>query len=138
MGDKSQELLEIKINCRTWLKDTEDLFDFETSNLNESIFTQANLDKDYYIIKYKDESDEKQKEKINFIYSNLIKQKISSNNTTKIVGVLKYNKTNSNLKIINSFKSRQLNNLYMPENCERLYELFPVDKYVNIKRGRYY
>ena len=135
MGDKSQELLEIKINCRTWLKDTEDLFDFETSNLNESIFTQANLDKDYYIIKYKDESDEKQKEKINFIYSNLIKQKISSNNTTKIVGVLKYNKTNSNLKIINSFKSRQLNNLYMPENCERLYELFPVDKYVNIKEG---
>lgn len=75
MGDKSQELLEIKINCRTWLKDTEDLFDFETSNLNESIFTQANLDKDYYIIKYKDESDEKQKEKNKFYLQQFNKAK---------------------------------------------------------------
>ena len=135
MGDKNEDPVELKINCRTWLKDTEDLFDFETSNINLNIYTYPNLDKDFYITKYKDESDDKQKEKINFIYSNLIRQKINSNNTTKIVGVLKFNKLKSNIQIINSFKSRLINNLYMPENCERLYELFPVDKYININEG---
>jgi hypothetical protein len=134
MGDKKDDdAIELKINCRTWLKDTEDLFDFETSNIITNIYTYANLDKDYYIIKYKDESDDKQKEKINFINSNLIKQKIKTNNTTKIVGVLKFNKLKGNIKITNSFKS--INSLYMPENCERLYELFPIDKYINIEEG---
>ena len=135
MGDKNEEPLELKINCRTWLKDTEDLFDFEATNINTNIYTYPNLDKDYFITKYKDESDDKQKEKINFIYSNLIRQKISANNTTKIVGILKFNKSKSNIKIVNSFKSRYLNNLYMPENCERLYELFPEDQYMNINEG---
>ncbi len=135
MVEKNEESLELKINCRTWLKDTEDLFDFETSNININIYTYPNLEKDFFITKYKDDSDQKQKEKINFIHSNLIKQKINSNNTTKIVGVLKYNKLKSNIQIINSFKSSLINNLYMPENCERLYELFPIDKYVNINEG---
>ena len=135
MGDKNEEPLELKINCRTWLKDTEDLFDFEATNINTNIYTYPNLDKDYFITKYKDESDDKQKEKINFIYSNLIRQKISANNTTKIVGILKFNKSKPNIKIVNSFKSRHLNNLYMPENCERLYELFPEDQYMNINEG---
>ena len=135
MGDKNEDPLELKINCRTWLKDTEDLFDFETSNININIYTYPNLEKDFFITKYKDDSDEKQKEKINFIHSNLIRQKINSNNTTKIVGVLKFNKLKSNIQIINAFKSSLLNNLYMPENCERLYELFPLDKYININEG---
>ena len=135
MGDKNEEPLELKINCRTWLKDTEDLFDFEASNININIYTYQNLDKDFFITKYRDDSDEKQKEKINFIHSNLIRQKINSNNTTKIVGVLKFNKLKSNIQIINAFKSSLINNLYMPENCERLYELFPLDKYININEG---
>ena len=135
MGDKNEDPLELKVNCRTWLKDTEDLFDFETSNININIYTYSNLEKDFFITKYKDDSDEKQKEKINFIHSNLIRQKINSNNTTKIVGVLKFNKLKSNIQIINAFKSSLINNLYMPENCERLYELFPIDQYVNINEG---
>ena len=135
MGDKNEDPLELKVNCRTWLKDTEDLFDFETSNININIYTYPNLEKDFFITKYKDDSDEKQKEKINFIHSNLIRQKINSNNTTKIVGVLKFNKLKSNIQIINAFKSSLINNLYMPENCERLYELFPIDQYVNINEG---
>jgi hypothetical protein len=135
MADKTEEPLELKINCRTWLKDTEDLFDFEASNVSINIYTYPNLDKDFFITKYKDDTDEKQKEKINFIQSNVIRQKINSNNTTKIVGVLKYNKLKSNVQIINAFKSSLLNNLYMPENCERLYELFPIDKYININEG---
>ena len=135
MGDKNEDPVELKINCRTWLKDTEDLFDFETSNINTNIYTYSNLEKEFFIIKYKDNSDEKQKEKINFIHSNLIKQKINANNTTKIAGVLKYNKIKNNIQIINSFKSRLINNLYMPENCERLYKLFPKDTYININEG---
>ena len=133
MADKEDDSFELKINCTTWLKDTEDLFDFEATNIITNKYIYPNLDKDYYIIKYKDESDEKQKEKINFINSNLIKQKIKTNNTTKIVGILKYNKLKSNIKIINSFKL--INNLYMPDNCERIYELFPIDKYINIEEG---
>ena len=135
MEEKEENPLELKINCTTWLKDTEDLFDFETTNINKNTYIESNLDKDLYIIKYRNESDTKQKEKIHFINSSLIKQKISMNNTTKIVGVLKFNKLKNNLKIINSFKSRLTENLYMPENCERLYELFPLDEYVNIEEG---
>ena len=135
MVDKTEEPLELKIYCRTWLKDTEDLFDFETTNIANNIYTYQNLDKEYYMIKYRDESDDKQKEKINFINSNLIRQKINSNNSTKIIGSLKYDKNKFKLKIINSYKSRLLNNLYMPENCERLYELFPINTYMNIEEG---
>ena len=135
MVDKTEEPLELKIYCRTWLKDTEDLFDFETTNIANNIYTYQNLDKEYYMIKYRDESDDKQKEKINFINSNLIRQKINSNNSTKIIGSLKYDKNKFKLKIINSYKSRLLNNLFMPENCERLYELFPINTYMNIEEG---
>ena len=135
MEDKTQDPVELKIICRTWLKDTEDLFDFETNNIITNVNNYSNLDKEYFIIKYKDETDEKQKEKINFINSNFIRQKISVNNTTKIAGILKYNRLKANIEIINSFKSKSLNNLYKPENCERLYQLFPIDKYINIEEG---
>ena len=135
MEDKAENIMELKINCITWLKDTEDLFDFETTNISKNTYIEQNLDKDIFIIKYKDDSDNKQKEKINFINSNLIKQKINLNNSTKIVGVIKFNKIKTNLTIINSFKSRLTENLYLPENCERLYELFPLDEYVNIEEG---
>ena len=135
MEDQNENPIELKVKCITWLKDTEDLFDFETSNRSINTFTYSNLDKDIYIIKYKDESDNRQKEKINFINSNLIKQKINTNNTTKVVGEIKFNKLKTNLKIINSFKSRLTDNLYMPENCERFYELFPLDEYINIEEG---
>ena len=135
MGDRNEESLELKINCRTWLKDTEDLFDFEASNISTNVFSYSNLDKDFFIIKYKDESDEKQKEKMNFIYSNLIRQKINSNNSTKILGAVMFGRLKTNLTILNPFKCKYLNGLYMPENCERLYELFPIDQYVNINEG---
>lgn len=135
MVDKNEEPLELKINCRTWLKDTEDLFDFETINIANSKYTFQNLDKDYFIIKYRDESDNKQKEKINFIYSNIIRQKINSNNCTKIIGSLKFDKLKTILKITNAFKTILFNHLYMPENCERIYELFPKNKFVNIEEG---
>ena len=135
MEENIENPIELKINCTTWLKDTEDLFDFETTNISKNTYIETNLDKDIFIIKFKNESDNKQKEKINFINSYLIKQKIYTNNTTKIVGVLKFNKLKTNLKIINSFKSRLSENLYSPENCERLYELFPLDEYVNIEEG---
>ena len=135
MEDQNENPVELKVKCITWLKDTEDLFDFETSNRSINTFTYSNLDKDIYIIKYKDESDNRQKEKINFLNSNFIKLKIKSNSTTKVVGVIKFNKLKTNLKIINSFKSRLLDNIYMPENCERLYELFPLEEYINIEEG---
>ena len=135
MEEKRETPIELKINCTTWLKDTEDLFDFETTNISKTTYIETNLDKDIFILKYKDESDNKQKEKITFINNNLIKQKIHANDTTKIVGVLKFNKLKTNLKIINSFKSRLSENLYLPEKCERLYELFPLEQYVNIEEG---
>ena len=135
MEDKRENQMELKINCTTWLKETEDLFDFETSNIIKNTYTESNLDKDIYIIKYKNETDNKQKEKIAFINNYLIKQKILTNDTTKIVGTLKFNKLKTNLKIINSFKSRLSDNLYQPENCERLYELFPLEEFVNIEEG---
>ena len=73
MEENIENPIELKINCTTWLKDTEDLFDFETTNISKNTYIETNLDKDIFIIKFKNESDNKQKEKINFINIYLIK-----------------------------------------------------------------
>ena len=116
MSEKTDDIIELKINSRTWLKETEDLFDFETSNTSENEYNITNFDKEYFIIK----------------------QRILSDKATKVLGVIKYNKLKSNITIINSFKSRKLNNyknIYKPEHCDRLYELFPLDEFMNINEG---
>ena len=135
MADKNEELIDLKINCCTWLKETEDLFDFETSNTTSNNYSISSFDKENYIIKFKDESDEKQKEKLIIIHSNLLKQKLLQNDTTKIVGAVKFDKSKSNFRIINAFKTNHLNYSYFPSNCERFYQLFPLDQYVNIEEG---
>jgi hypothetical protein len=136
MGDKNDEPLELKINCRSWIKNTEDLFDFETSNIKKSSYKYSNLEKDYYIIKYKvSEERESQKEKINFIFDNLLGKKLIENKTIKVAGEINFNKENSTIKIINSYKSKNFKYLYMPENCERLFELFPIEEYKKINQG---
>ena len=65
MSEKTDDIIELKINSRTWLKETEDLFDFETSNTSENEYNITNFDKEYFIIKQKVDSEEK--EKIEFI-----------------------------------------------------------------------
>ena len=120
MSEKTDDIIELKINSRTWLKETEDLFDFETSNTSENEYNITNFDKEYFIIKQKVDSEEK--EKIEFINKPIsIKKKILSDKATKVLGVIKYNKLKSNITIINSFKSR--------------YELFPLDEFMNINEG---
>ncbi len=138
MSETTENKPELKINCVTWLKDTEDLFDFEASNTTEKKYIFSDFDKDYFIIKSKNDKDNKNKEKIDFINNNQIKQKILTDSSTKILGVIKYNKIKSNIKIINSYKSRKINNynnLFKPEICERCYELFPIDEYMSINEG---
>lgn len=137
MSEKQDEIIELKIKCRNWLKETEDLFDFEASNISENEVSITNFDRDHFIIKGKNDTEEE--EIMDFINKpNLIKQKIESNNQSKVAGIIRYNKMNSSIKIINSFKSRKINsltNLYKPENCDRLYQLFPLDEYINIEEG---
>ena len=83
MAENQEEIIELKINCHTWLKETEDLFDFETSNISDNDFSINDFDRDHFIIKYNTDSEEK--EKIDFINKpNLLKQKINSNNSTKV------------------------------------------------------
>ena len=67
MSETSENKPELKINCVTWLKDTEDLFDFEASNTTEKKYIFSDFDKDYFIIKSKNDKDNKNKEKIDFI-----------------------------------------------------------------------
>ena len=137
MSEKTDDIIELKINCLTWLKETEDLFDFETSNTCENEHIITNFDRDHFIIKEKVDSEEK--EKIEFInMPNIIRPKLKTDEATKVLGMIKYNKLKSNITIINSFKARKLNNykkLYKPEHCERLYELFPLDEFININEG---
>ena len=146
MSEKPEEKIELTINCHTWLKNTEDLFDFETSNISDNEFSFTNFDKDYFIIKYENNQDNDKKEKIDFINNNnILRQKLNSNlnennniNNNKVLGLMKYNRIKSTIKIINSFKSRKFNNfhnLFKPENCERLYELLPMNEYININEG---
>ena len=137
MSEKSDEIIELKIKCRTWCKETEDLFDLETSNIFEDGINLTNLERDYFILKQRNDSEGK--EIIEFINKpNLIKQKINANNTTKVAGIISFNKLKSSIKIMNPFKARKINSfkyLYKPENCERLYKLFPFDEYINVNEG---
>ena len=57
MTEKQDEIIELKIICRTWLKETEDLFDFETSNISNNDFSITNFDRDHFILKYKTDSE---------------------------------------------------------------------------------
>ena len=56
--DKNEINVSLNIECKSWLKDTEDLFDFETKEIKSKSFYLSNEDKLSYIISTINENNE--------------------------------------------------------------------------------
>lgn len=131
MNNKEELLVSLEINSRSWLKETDDLFDFESYNMTKKLYTLTNEDKENFIISYK----EGEQEKIDIVTSRHLKEKLYNFKPTKIIGVLKYMNSNSNFKVINSFKSKRMKVLYKPQDCERIWELLSKEDFSIINEG---
>ena len=124
--------LSLEITSNIWLKKTNDLFDFESANKSTKKYSFTKDDKENYIISYKEKDSEEFNE---ILTARSLKEKLYNNNSTKVISVLIYNSSSFNFSIINSFKRKKIENLFKPENCERIWSVIPKDDYTLIKEG---
>ena len=121
----------LDITSHIWLKNTDDLFDFESDNKLTKFYSINKEDKENYIISYKENFEEGN----DIISAEELKEKLSQNLSTKIISVLIYNNSTSSFSLINSFKRKNRDYLFTPKNCERIWTVIPQDDYTIIKEG---
>ena len=121
----------LEITSHTWLKNTDDLFDFDSENKITKFYSIKKEDKENYIISFKENFEETN----DIISSQELKEKLIQNSTTKVISILIYNNTTFNFSLINSFKRKKKENLFTPKNCERIWTVIPQDNYSTIKEG---
>ena len=121
----------LDITSHIWLKNTDDLFDFESDNKLTKFYSIDKEDKENYIISYKENFEEGN----DIISAEELKEKLSQNLSTKIISVLIYNNSTSSFSLINSFKRKNRDYLFTPKNCERIWTVIPQDDYTIIKEG---
>ncbi len=131
--EKNEINISLQIESKSWIKDTEDLFDFEAKDIKSKTFTLTNDNKEsFLIVTYK----ENQEEEIELINSNkLLQEKILSDKKTKIISEIIFNKQNSTFNFINSLNSENLNKIYSKENCERIWKNISKEEETEIKEG---
>ena len=132
MSLKEDYYLSLEITSHAWLKKTDDLFDFETDNISKKSFSFNEDDKENYIISYKEKNNEEYND---ILSSRSLKEKLISNNTTKIISVLIYNNSTFNFSVINSYKKKRVDHLFKPENCERMWSVISNNEFSLIKEG---
>ena len=121
----------LDITSHIWLKNTDDLFDFESDNKLTKFYSINKEDKENYIISFKENFEEAN----DIISAEELKEKLSQNLTTKIISILIYNNYTSSFSLINSFKRKNRDYLFTPKNCERIWTVIPQDDYTIIKEG---
>ena len=132
--DKNEINVSLNIECKSWLKDTEDLFDFETKEIKSKIFYLSNEDKLSYIISTINENNEDEILLMNTVKN--LEEKISLNpKKTKIITEINYNKQNSNFKFINPLHSENYNKIFYKENCERIWKNLSKENETEINEG---
>ena len=124
--------LSLEITSNVWLKKTDDLFDFESNNISTKNYTFTQEDKENYIVSYKENDFDEYNE---ILSAHNLKEKLYKNNTTKIISVLIYNTSTLNFSIVNSFKRKKSENLFKPDNCERMWTVIPKNDFTLIKEG---
>ena len=129
---KENHYLSLDITSNVWLKKTDDLFDFESENILTKNYSFTQDDKENYIIAYKENDFDEYND---ILSTRNLKEKLYKNNTTKIIAVLIYNISTLNFSIVNSFKRKKMENLFKPDNCERMWSVIPRDEYSLIKEG---
>ena len=111
---------DLHINLQTYLNDFKDLFLLSSTkeiSTKKYIFSQQT--KELYIISYPN------KESTEIIVSQKLKEIIKNNPSIKIISYIKYDENKNSFIFCNSFKHQKCQNLYKPENCERLWKLLP-------------
>ena len=113
----------LDITSHIWLKNTDDLFDFESDNKLTKFYSINKEDKENF------------EEGNDIISADELKQKLSQNLTTKIISVLIYNNSTSSFSLINSFKRKNRDYLFTPKDCERIWTVIGQGEYSIIKEG---
>ena len=67
--EKNEVNISLQIESKSWIKDTEDLFDFETKDIKSNSFNLTNEDRESYLIITSNENNE---EEIELIKNNKI------------------------------------------------------------------
>ena len=129
---KENHNLSLEITSNVWLKKTDDLFDFESNNILTKKFSFTQDDKENFIICYKENDYDEYNE---ILPAHNLKEKLNKNSTTKVISCLVYNSQYSNFSIINAYKRKKTENLFKPDNCERMWSVIPKDEFMVIKEG---
>ena len=135
MTSKEEIQLSLDIVFRTWMKNTEDLYDFDSLSKSSKNFRLSNSDKENFIITYKEKDLNEKNEISSLVQQRILRDKILKYSSTKIISILKYNSYSSNFGLLNSYKSKHMNFLYKPINCERIWKVFSKEKYSKISEG---
>ena len=131
--EKNEINISLQIESKSWIKDTEDLFDFEAKDIKSKTFTLTNDNKESFLVVT---CNENQEEEIELINSNkLLQEKILSDKKTKIISEIIFNKQNSTFNFINSLNSEILNKIYSKENCERIWKNISKSEETEIQEG---
>ena len=131
-SNETNVLLNIETN--TWLKETEDLFDFETKEIKINNFNLINDDKISYIISFINDDNN---EEIQIIKnSTFLQEKVYTyQNRVKILCEILYDKQNSTFDIINPYYSKNIKSFFKKENYERIWNNLPKTDLTEIKEG---
>ena len=132
--EKNEINISLQIESKSWIKDTDDLFDFETKDIKYKSFNLTNENKLSYLISSLNENNEYE---IELIRSNkLLQDKITSNpKAIKVISEIIYNKQNSNFSFINPLYSENFDKLFTKENCERIWKKISKEEETEIKEG---
>lgn len=132
MSENENSYLELDIKSRIWLNKEDDLFDFQSTEIKTKNYTLKKEDKENYIIKYKLNNIE---DNNNILSLDKLRKKIRENPSTKIISVLVYNSTTFNFGILNSYKKKNNEYIYKPNNCGRMWSYVEKDEFTDIKEG---
>ena len=132
--DKNEINVSLSIISNSWLKDTEDLFDFEAKDIKTKTFYLSNENKLSYLISTINENNEDEILLINSIKE--LQHKISLNGKKiKIISEIIFNKENSNFEFINPLYSENINKFFKKENCERIWKNISKEEETEINEG---
>ncbi len=133
-NETNETNVSLNIETNTWLKETEDLFDFETKEMKINNFNLINDDKISYIISI---SNDNNTEEIQIIKnSTFLQEKIYTyQNKVKILCEILYDKQNSTFDIINPYYSKNIKSFFKKENYERIWNNLPKTDLTEINEG---
>ena len=143
MKEKNKKFnVELHITIKSYLNDFKDLFLLSsTKEIFNKKYSFSQQQKDLYIISYLNNNINNQilpnipKQIIEIISFQKLKELIKLYPTLKIISYIKYDQNKNSFSLCNSFKYLKEQNIYKPENCERIFKLLPQQELNLIYQG---